>query len=161
MIEVHESTSMGWMIGWPIWIVGLLILLVFAVACMWAAEGDFGITALGVVLALVFVGLTVLMFSPFGMYPTGGSDFHKWKPKQGEVTNVGKRLVSSGKDSMEDKIVITFKGSNQQYGVTDTRAALVKEGDTLVLKCKKAYDWGSIPGYDCKFIQWIPKGGTK
>lgn len=161
-VDVQESWSMGWMIGWPAWIIALLIVLFLAVVCTWAAfdESDGMLGFFGVCLWVAFVGLLILMLSPFGMYPAGGSDFHKWKPKSGEVTQVAKRLVPNG-DSMEEKVVIVFKGSTQEYGVTDTRAALVEKGDTVVIKCKKAYDWGSIPGYDCKWIQRIPAGEAK
>lgn len=159
VIEAHDSTSMGWIIGWPLWIVGLLVVLVFAVGVLWAGldDGDGVLSFFGGLLMLVFVGLLVLMLSPFGMYPSGGSDFHSWKVKQGVVVDVGKRLVPAGEKSMEEKVVITFQGSDQEYGVTDTRAALLKKGDTAVIKCKKAYDWGSVPGYDCKWVQRIPK----
>jgi hypothetical protein len=160
MIEVQESWSIAYLVGWPLWIIGLLVILFLAIACFWAAEGDGMLNFFGVLLSLTFVGLLVLMLSPFGMYPTGGSDYHKWKPKQGVVNEVGKRLLPSG-ESMQEKIVITFKGDPQEYGVEDTRAALLKPGDQAVIKCKRAYQWGSAHGYDCRFVQRIPAGGAK
>lgn len=159
MTEVHESWSMGYLIGWPVWIIVLLFLLVCAGGLLFSGmdEGEGVLIGTGIAAVIVWIGLVVLFFSPFGQYPTGGDDYHKWKPKQGEVTQVAKRLVAAGDKSMEEKVVVVFKGSTQEYGVTDTRASLVEKGDVVVLKCKKSYEWGGVPGYDCKFIARTPK----
>jgi hypothetical protein len=45
-----------------------------------------------------------------------------------------------------------FKINGQQYGVDDTRAALVKVGDTVNLNCTKQFVFGSTNnGYACNW----------
>jgi hypothetical protein len=159
-----ESWSLGWIIGGPIAIILLLLILAATIACFrlaFAEPGEYGFwMGAGITVGLIGMLLTAFFMTPWGFYPTGGSDYHKYKPKTGEVSEVGRRLLPSGEKSMEEKIVVRFKGSNQEYGVTDTRAALLKPGDTLVIKCKKSYDFGSVAGFDCKYVSATPKGSN-
>lgn len=79
-------------------------------------------------------------------------DYHHWVDKGGVVTDVSKRLVPAGDSGMQEKFVFTING--KPYGVTDTRAALVKRGDKVKIRCKKAYEWGTsydAHGWDCKW----------
>jgi hypothetical protein len=41
------------------------------------------------------------------------------------------------------------------YGCTDTRCALVEPGDYLKLACKKAWEYGSTDGWDCRFREHV------
>lgn len=49
-------------------------------------------------------------------------------------------------------LTIKFRGSAQQYGVLDTRAAGIKPGDRLSIACVKRWQWSGTHGYDCNFV---------
>lgn len=100
----------------------------------------------GPVGAVVTVALTW-----WGMYPWA-AEYHHWVPKSGTVDTVDSRLISAGNSSMEDKFVVKFQGSDQQYGVLDTRAAGLKPGDHLTITCVKRWQWSGTHGYDCNFV---------
>lgn len=102
-----------------------------------------------VVLALVVVG------SLFALYPYSG-EYHSWRVHEGTVAQIASRLVASGEKGggTDQKFVVTFKGSSQEYGVVDTRAALVKPGDHLQITCIRRHQWGAgVDGYDCRWDQ--------
>jgi len=93
--------------------------------------------------------IIVLVVSAFAFWPYEWQ-YHSYAEKGGEVSDVSKRLVSAGENSMQEKIVMTIDG--EQYGVLDTRAALVKPGDHVSIACKRVYEWGSSNhGWDCKW----------
>lgn len=78
-------------------------------------------------------------------------DYHHWVDKSGRVEKVSQRLVSSG-NGMSQKFVVVIDG--RPYGIDDTRAALINEGDVVRLRCKKAYQFGvprSAHGWDCRW----------
>lgn len=151
MDTVSASWSIGYLVGWPVWVILLVAIAIVA----WAFFSD-DEPAAGLGWTAAFIGTLIFMLSPWGLYPTGGADYHKWSPKSGEVESVNKRLVSKDK-SMEEKYVIVFKGSPQEYGVEDTRAALIQSGDKVVVKCKRHYQWGSTPGYNCRWVSRTAK----
>lgn len=109
------------------WIVGVVALVITIVATWWS------------------------------MYPWS-YEYHHWVPKSGIVSSVDKRLTSAGENSMEDKFVVSFLSDplSQQYGVTDTRAAGLKVGDTLTITCVRIYQWSGTHGYDCNFVDYKP-----
>jgi hypothetical protein len=100
---------------------------------------------LGLALGLVMlvppiVGLSMVNFD---------SDYMAYKPVSGKVEQIASRQIADGK-SMSQRFV--FKINGQQYGIDDTRAALVKEGDTVNLNCTREYVWGSTNnGYACNW----------
>lgn len=71
---------------------------------------------------------------------TTSGDYHAWNVKEGDVQRVNKRLVSAGEKGMEERFVVVIDG--QPYGVDDTRAALLRPGDFVSLRCKKEFQWG-------------------
>jgi hypothetical protein len=146
---MNESWSIGFIIGVPI---AVLLLLFFLAGIKWGgdSEGRFGAGVLA-------VACVAWLFLPWGLFVTGGTDYHKFKPKSGEVAEIGHRQVSKGK-GMEEKFVIRFKDGAQEYGVSDTRAGLVKVGDIVTIKCKRSYQFASESGYDCRWVSRIPKG---
>lgn len=139
-----------WLIGNIIG--GLLILITFGFI-IWASFHTFdsydapkaayvwgGIGAL-------FVQLIISGFwnFPFNM------QYHSFRPVSGVVSSINSRLVDTGNYSTETKYVITFKGSPQPYGLTDTRGAAIKVGDTVGLKCERTWQYASVSGYDCRY----------
>lgn len=101
---------------------------------------------------LVLIVLT-LGLTWWGMYPWN-TEYHHWIPKSGVVARVDSRLISSGdgSGSPETKFVVMFTGDQQQYGVNDTRAAGVKQGDRLTITCVRTWQYSGTDGYDCNFI---------
>lgn len=146
MILQSASWSLGVLVGIPILGVIALALLVFAVVCWFADEPGIGVGSLAVLLVLVGVAL-----SPLGYYPYK-AEYHQWRSTSGVVAEVNKRLVSDGDKGMNEKIVVRYKDSDGAYGCEDTRCALLKVGDTLDLKCKRAWQYASVSGYDCRFV---------
>lgn len=100
---------------------------------------------LTIVVALVIAFITQIGFMVVGY----NSDYLAYKPITGTVEQIASRQIADGK-GMSQRFV--FKISGQEYGVDDTRAALVKEGDTVSLNCTKQFVWGSTNnGYACNW----------
>lgn len=90
----------------------------------------------------------------WGMYP---DDFahHHYTRYTGTVAETNSRLIASGTDGggTDQKFVVSFKEApNEQYGVIDTRAALVKPGQTLTIDCVKIWQQAGTEGQDCQFV---------
>lgn len=140
------SWSVGVLVGVPV--LALIVLFLIG-AGIWALyESEIGLGIGAIVIALVLVALA---FTPLGFYPLKG-EYHQWRAVTGSVADVNKRLVSNGDKGMNEKIVVRFKGSELDFGCEDTRCSLAKPGDTLDLKCKRAWQYQSVSGYDCRFI---------
>ncbi|MFE9099882.1 hypothetical protein [Actinomadura geliboluensis] len=103
-------------------------------------------------LALGAYALTaaLLIGTAIGMWPYSG-EYHSWRDTTGTVQALDARLVSAGDSSMNQRFVVTFTDGRQR-ACDDTRCATVKPGDRLTLKCKRAYQWGSTPGWDCNWV---------
>lgn len=147
MITMSTSWSLGVLIGLPILGLGILLILVW-IAFWWFWEDEPGPAWCGVGALLLVVGLAL---SPLGYYPYK-AEYHQWRDKSGVVAEVSKRLVSDGNNGMNEKIVVRYENNGGEFGCEDTRCALVKKGDTLDLKCKRAWQYASVSGYDCRFI---------
>lgn len=109
-------------------------------------------TFTGFGLGSLAISIAILIATAFGMYPYD-ADYHKYNIKDGTITRLDTRLVSSG-EGMEEKFVVTFSGSDQQYGCLDTRCASLEVGDYLEMACKKVFEYGATDGWDCKFRSW-------
>lgn len=99
--------------------------------------------AAGVVVPLVWLG---------AMWPLAG-DYHRWRPVEGTVVQVDKRLVSNGDNGMSERFVFRF-ADGRLRGVDDTRASTVRRGDKVTLKCKKDFEWGvprAANGWACRW----------
>jgi hypothetical protein len=80
-------------------------------------------------------------------------DYHHWVDKRVTVTEVSSRLLSDGDHGISQKFVVRDP-SGVFYGIQDTRAALIHKGDTVHLRCKKAYQYGvsrASHGWDCRW----------
>lgn len=82
----------------------------------------------------------------WGMFPWK-IEYHQWTPVSGTVSKVDQRLLNA-----TGKFVIKFSGSDQQYGVIDTRAAAIDVGDRLTITCVRRWQWSGTHGYDCNFV---------
>lgn len=139
------TPSVGLLIGLPLTI--LVVVISLGVGVFYrnsryqddqtlVRAGAFGVLLLTIVVAL-------LCYWPLK------TEYHFWKTTKAKVTDVNSRLV--GPDGGETKYVVTLEGVGER-GCNDTRCASVKVGDTLTLKCKRVYQWGATPGYDCNFV---------
>lgn len=149
MIAESGSWSLGVLIGVPVTILLVLVCLgVIALGALnWDDDGVIAVVLGGVVLVAV-VGFAL---SPLGFYPYK-AEYHQWREVSGEVVDIDKRLVSSGESGMEEKFVVRFDGSSQEFRVDDTRAALVEPGDQLTVACKRQWEYAATAGYVCRWI---------
>lgn len=148
---MNETWSISF---WISLIVAILLLAFFCLGMKYGDDGEGRFFA-----AILAVACIFWIFLPWGIFVTGGTDYHKYKPKTGVVAELGKRMVSKDK-GMEEKIVIRFKDDPQEYGVSDTRAGLLKVGDTATVKCKRSYQFASESGYDCRWVSRTPKAAN-
>lgn len=158
MLVFADTPSSGLIFGGPLLALTVLALAALAIAFFVAAKRSrssytssdhrlFGFICTGAAVIVALVSLA-------GYWPYK-HDYHFWVPVQGKVENVSKRLVSDGDKGMQERYVVTIDG--QPYGIDDTRASLVKKGDTLSIACKKEYQWGSRDhGWGCRW-----DGGVK
>lgn len=100
--------------------------------------------------AIIAGALVIAFIAQIGFMMVGYSgDYLAYKPVNGTVEQIASRQIADGK-GMSQRFV--FKVSGQEYGVDDTRAALIKEGDNVSLNCTKQFVWGSTNnGYACNW----------
>lgn len=113
------------------------------------ANYTFG-TAVSFIAALVFAVIFTIGQFPFD------SAYHKYNTYSGTVDQVASRVLPAGDKQVEQKFVVRFKDSDQEYGCLDTRCALVKPGDHLTLSCIKEWEWAGTDGFDCKYGKNVP-----
>lgn len=148
MIVFADTATGGWIAGNII--LGIWIALCFIwVICWWLMDEP--LMGIGGFLIGVVCGLGIYIWAswPFAY------EYHHWIDKEGEVARVEKRLVPNGDSGMQEKMVIQLKDNAGIFGITETRATLLRAGDTVHIKCKKAYDFGvprSSHGWDCKWV---------
>lgn len=141
----YQDATLGWTIGLPIWVILLVATPIITGLMMWADPYNKAASAFWG--ALAWVG--VLVIGMWIAWPLD-SDYHHYRDVGGTVERVNKRMVPSGENSMEEKVVVQIDGN--PYGVKDTRGALLEKGDKVKLRCVKAYDFGSpVHGWDCKW----------
>lgn len=138
--------DIAWLIG--IVIVGIITLIGIAWFVGWCLNDEFGLSLAGpAVIAmawLIFIGAT---YPPFQM------EYHEWKPVTGTVQSIGTRVMTQ--DSTVTQVYV-FMMDGSAYKVDDSRATLVKVGDTLKLTCKREWQRYSTPGYTCRWNADIP-----
>jgi hypothetical protein len=109
-----------------------------------ASEGEGGIAAGSLIFALVLVALAA---SPIGYYPYD-SEYHQWRSVSGEVQDVSSRLIGGNK-TVSQRFVVKIDG--HAFGVDDTRASLLKKGDTVSLRCKREWQYAAESGWACRW----------
>jgi hypothetical protein len=96
------------------------------------------------------VAVIVVIATAFACWPFKW-EYHSWQTTTGTVQTVSNRLVSTGEKSMEQRFVVAFTDGRQR-ACDDSRCSLLRPGMTLTLRCKRAYQWGATPGYDCNYV---------
>lgn len=137
------------------YIAGNIAIIVIATICITFIAG--GLLRRGDGGGWVAFWATVVLVVSLGTWtyytwPPFAYEYHHWIDKTVTVEAIGKRQVSKDKSFFE-KFVVRDK-TGELYGLDDTRGALVKPGDTLYLRCKKAYQFGiprSAHGWDCRW----------
>lgn len=145
--------SLGIIIGLPI----IALVLIGLTAAFfgfrwWAKSGDTYDHGLAVASkwGTIPIAVIVLIVAAFAYWPFKWQ-YHSWQKTTGTVQAISKRLVSSGDKSMEERFVVQF-ADGRQRACDDSRCSLLRSGMTLTLRCKRAYQWGATPGYDCNYV---------
>ncbi len=94
---------------------------------------------------LVGVVITIVAYWPLS------ADFHKYYPVTGTVQTVDSRLIGNGDSGVSQRFVVVLKESGQPFAIDDTRATLLKPGDSVKLRCKREFEFNSVPGWGCKW----------
>lgn len=145
-----DTPSLGLALGTPIAALFVLAGLFVAFVAWNARESEYRDGwRMGVACGIGGALLAIVIYL-FCMWPLK-HDYHFWVPVQGKVEKISSRLVSAGdKGGSNQRFVVVIKG--QPYGVDDTRAALLSVGDTVNLKCKREFEWGSSAnGWACRW----------
>lgn len=140
-----DTPSMGMWLGLPIAGIILIICIVFCIGFAVSKPYDWKI---GFSIAAV-VGIFTVIITGLIMWPWK-HDYHFYVPVSGKVEQTNSRLISNGDKGVSQRFVVVING--KPYGVDDTRASLLKEGDFVKLRCKKEFDFGSSDqGWACKW----------
>lgn len=145
--------SLGILIGLPILAIALAALAAgFYLAQRWAKTADDFDHGLAVSLkwgavavAVIVTGIAALVLWPYKWA------YHSWQPTTGTVQTISKRLISDGDHGMEERFVVRFTDGRQR-ACDDSRCSLLTPGMTLALRCKRSFQWGATPGYDCNYV---------
>lgn len=97
------------------------------------------------ILATFFAGVAAL-----AMYPLS-ADFHTYYRVTGNVTEVDSRLIGNGDSGVSQRFVVRLAPSGELFGIDDTRAATLKAGSAVDLRCKREFEFNSVPGWGCKW----------
>lgn len=151
----REPVSATWSLGTLIW---LPLATLMVAACLagipavlrWGGrnEIDRGPSIFAAALSAVAAFL-ILIGTAFGMWPFK-AEYHQWRETTGKVRAVSSRIIPAGERSMQQRFVVEYTDGRQR-ACDDTRCTLVRPGDELTLMCKRAYQWGASPGWDCNW----------
>lgn len=150
--------TLGVLIGVPLLALFVLICLVIIVVGLqslttrgYYRERFPGLRTAGI----TFVVMVVVLITALVAYWPLKAEYHQYRSVSGVVAKISSRLIAVGDSDhagTDQKFVVVLTSGPQQYGVNDTRAALVKPGDEIHLRCKRSYEYGSDnAGYDCKW----------
>lgn len=140
-----DTPSVGLWLGVPLAGIVIVICAAFCIGFLVSKPYDWGI---GFTIAAV-IGIVTLIGTGLAMWPWK-HDYHYYVPVSGKVERVSNRFISNGDKGVSQRFVVVLNG--KPYGIDDTRASLLKEGDPVKLHCKKEFDWGSSDnGWACKW----------
>lgn len=121
-------------------IVGILTLMVFALIGLVVAGF---LASVDVKSSWITTGLVLYLLLCGGVWLIAtwplNYDYHHWVNKEGKVTRISNRLVSGGEGIVNQRFVVQVGAT--QYGIDDTRAATLKVGDHVRLRCKKEHQF--------------------
>jgi hypothetical protein len=152
---MRDVASAQWTIGV---LVGVPLLIVFMLVCL----GIIGYSLFSWRSSVLTAGITFLvliggLIGALVAYWPLKAEYHQYRSVSGTVAKISSRLIANDngdRGGTSQKFVVVLTSGPQPYGVNDTRAALIKPGDTIHLKCKRTYEYGSDnAGYDCKWSQ--------
>ena len=147
------SPSGPWTLGVWVWTPICLVLVAALIAlgrAFWRARDGRNLDRVeGAVFAIGSWALaaTFVIGTAVGMYPYD-SEYHQWRAVSGEVQQVSNRMISDGK-AMSQRYVVVIGG--QPFGIDDTRASLIKAGDTVSLSCKREWQYAAQSGWACRW----------
>lgn len=149
MFEMHNGPwTLGVLIGLPVAVIIILIAF-FGGIILAAISREILPLLVGLAAAVIVAVITGIVMWPWQ------TEYHRYQDVTGTVTGVSHRVVTSGSgDSkkIEDKYVVSVQGTDKDFGILDTRASLLKQGDTVHLRCLRVYEFrSSNNGYDCKW----------
>lgn len=84
----------------------------------------------------------------FGVPFPYSTEHHSYKPVSGTVLQVDKKFMGDGGSTTES---INLNINGVDYSVDDSRAATVRRGDSVNLKCVKDWNYGAEDGWNCKW----------
>lgn len=150
--------SLGLLIGLPAGLLAMFITGSLALYALhrWRTEDQYG--GYHIVAAIAGAGwLGALVITGITMWPWS-YEYHSWRNVDGQVAEVSSRLISAGdKGGSNQKFVVRFTDGRVR-GVQDTRAALLKPGDQLTVRCKRAWQFSGTDGWDCNWVDSTPTG---
>lgn len=146
-MRTPDGWSLGVYIGLPVAVFFVVVCLVIIAGSVYFAKtGDEETGCAGIIVGTVGLAVT-LAITGFTYWPWG-SQWHRWYKVDGQVQAIGNRQISDG-NAMSMRYV--FRIAGEDYGVDDTRATLVKVGDTVHLKCKRDWVYNSQSGWVCNW----------
>jgi len=160
---IHYGGShwgLGVLVGYPVL---LLILVALFFTARWFRNHkwdsyDDKLGRVWVPRVCFIIAVIAVLITAIGSWPYK-AEYHKWQNVDGVVTSTNSRFLASGDKNggTNQKFVVTFKGSDQQFGCNDTRCATVEKGDWLKITCMRSFQWFGTPGYDCNFVDYKSK----
>lgn len=148
---MNGSWALGSMVGLGITVIILLICLMGFIGGFYDRKTGQGLMWGSLLVGLVMIALAA---SPLMFYPYK-KEYHYWEPISGTVSDVEKRLVGSG-SGMEEKYIVAYEGSNQEYRIDDTRASFIERGDEVTVLCKRVWQFAATDGFVCRWGERIP-----
>jgi hypothetical protein len=145
-LVLADTLTFGAYIGYFFFAVAAVCTLLAVLAGFLLDEGR--LAAVG---TFAGAGLVVFVITLVSMWPLE-YPYHHWVDVRGQVTDINRRIVSTGDNSISQRYVVLVRG--QQYGVDDTRAALLKRGDPVSLRCKKEHQFmqpHDADGWACRW----------
>lgn len=135
-------------------LVGIALLVAVVAGLIGALSKSCGAMVTAVVALVIAIGLALLTGMPWPF----DAAYHQYERVEGPVQTIDSRLMAEG-EGMEERFIISFEGTGNDYRCDDSRCASVKPGDTLVLNCLRKWEFRASDGYQCNFVDWIPAGG--
>lgn len=139
VIATSGPWTLGVLIGIPLCIAAVIASIALAI---WLEDK---ILLGGIPIALVIAGVILFPFN---------SAYLQYRSVDGTVATVDSRLVQTGSGdsrSINERYVVVFEGSDQQFGIDDTRAAAIEPGENITIACIKEWQYAATDGYVCRW----------